>query len=130
MSGAGHERPLGTLLADLSRDVAALVRDEIALARAEVRAKIRTAVRHVALVAAAAAIAGLGAVTLVAGAVLVLVRLGMPGWGAALLVGVTLAATAALLAARGLSALRASELAPTLTIQTLREMAEWPSRAR
>jgi hypothetical protein len=74
-------------------------------------------------VGAVVALAGL--FTLAACLVLVLVRAGMPAWGAALLVGLGLAAIGAVLAMQALTALRQENLAPTETIQTLKETTAW-----
>lgn len=129
MAAAPEGRSLGELFADLSREVGELVRSEIALARAEVGEKTARAMRHVAVLAAAAVLLLAGAFTLIAAAVLVLVRLGMPAWGAALTVGFGLAALGVLAGLRGLTALRTANLAPTVTIQTLKDTARWARRA-
>jgi hypothetical protein len=127
--GAAQERPLGELLADLSRDASALVRDELALARVEMGEKLARARAHVRLIVAGVAATILGGLTLVACAVLVLVALGVPAWGAALLVGLALASSGTLLALRGLTALRDEDLRPTETLRTMRELITWKRRA-
>ena len=125
MAYAPDARSLGDLFSDLTREITTLVRNELALARVEMSAKISRAARHAGTLAFGAVIALAGLFTLAASLVLVLVRVGMPAWGAALLVGVALAAIGAVLAMRSLSALRAEDLAPTETIQTLKETTAW-----
>ena len=66
-----------------------------------------------------------GLFTLAASLVLILVNAGMPAWGAALLVGLVLAGIGAMLASSGLNALRREDLAPTETIQTIKETTAW-----
>jgi hypothetical protein len=72
-----------------------------------------------------AVIALAGVFTLAACLVLVLVNAGMPAWGAALLVGLGLAAVGAMLAMGALSALQKEDLTPTETIQTIKETTAW-----
>jgi hypothetical protein len=63
--------------------------------------------------------------TLIAGAVLVLVRVGMPAWGAALLVGFVLAGAGALTARGALRRMRSIDLTPHHTIRTMKETVQW-----
>jgi hypothetical protein len=49
----------------------------------------------------------------------------MPAWAAALIVGLGLAAVGGMLAMSSLGALRKENLAPTETIQTLKETTAW-----
>lgn len=125
MAYAPDARSLGDLFSDLTREISTLIRNELALARVEMSAKISRAARHAGVLAIGAVVALAGVFTLAASLVLVLVRAGMPAWAAALLVGLGLAAIGAALATRSLAALRAEDLAPTETIQTLKETTAW-----
>lgn len=125
MAYAPDARSLGDLFSDLTREISTLVRNELALARVEMSAKISRAARHAGVLAVGAVVALAGVFTLAASLVLVLVRAGMPAWAAALLVGLGLAGIGAALATRSLAALRAEDLAPTETIQTLKETTAW-----
>jgi O-antigen ligase len=125
MAYAPDARSLGDLFSDLSREISTLVRNEMALARVEMSTKLSRAARHAGTLALGAVVALAGLFTLAASLVLVLVRAGMPAWGAALLVGLGLAAVGAVLAMRAVSALRQEDLAPTETIQTLKETTAW-----
>lgn len=128
MAYAPDARSLGDLFGDLSRDIGALIRNELALARAEMSAKLSRAARHAGMLALGAVVALAGLFTLAASLVLVLVRAGMPAWAAALLVGLALAGGGALLATSALKALREEDLTPTETIKTLKETTAWKSQ--
>lgn len=125
MAYAPDARSLGDLFSDLTREITTLVRNEMALARAEMSTKLSRAARHAGMLAFGAVIALAGLFTLAACLVLLLVNAGMPAWGAALLVGLGLAAVGALMAMSSLNALRKEDLAPTETIQTLKETTAW-----
>jgi hypothetical protein len=125
MAYAPDARSIGDLFSDLTREITTLVRNELALARAEMSAKLSRAARHAGTMAFGAVVALAGLFTLAASLVLVLVNAGMPAWGAALLVGLGLAVVGGMLAMRSLSALRREDLTPTETIQTLKETTEW-----
>ena|SRR5829696_4451674 len=118
-------RPIGELFSDLTRDVGTLIRSELALARTELSQKFARAGRHAAMIAGGAVVACGGLFAIIAGLVLLVVRAGIPAWGAALLVGAAVAAAGGLMANGGLSALRNEDLAPTETINTLKETATW-----
>ncbi len=125
MPYAPDARPLSDLFSDLSRDISTLLRQEMALARVEMGAKISRAVRQVGLLAFGAVIALTGLFTLAASLVLFLVRGGMSASGAALLVGFALIALGGILAKRAFDVLRRQDLTPVETIETLRETAAW-----
>jgi hypothetical protein len=125
MAYAPDARSLGDLFSDLTREITTLVRDELALARVEMSQKLSHATKHAGNLALGAVIALAGVFTLAASIVLILVRAGMPAWGAALLVGLGLAAVGAMLAMRSLSALRREDLTPRETIRTIKETTEW-----
>lgn len=79
---------------------AELAGQEVALARAELRASARPAVRGGLLLAAGAALAGVGGLTLLA-TVIIAISLALPAWAATLIVGGALAAVGGALAAAG-----------------------------
>jgi hypothetical protein len=113
------------LVKELSREVSQLVREEIALAKAEMTQKGKHA--------------GIGAGMLSGAAVLALAAVGgsmaflmlvldswMPGWLAALIVTIAYAAAAALLARRGKERIsHATPPAPTQTIESVKEDVQW-----
>ena len=64
MAYAPDARPLGDLFSDLMRDITTLVRSEMALARAEMGAKLSRVQRHVGGIVAGGVIALVGLFTL------------------------------------------------------------------
>jgi hypothetical protein len=128
MAYAPDARSLGDLFSDLSREITTLVRNELALARAEMSGKISRAGQHAGALAVGAVVALAGLFTLAASLVLILERAGMPAWAAALVVGIGLAVIGALLASRAVNALRQQDLTPTETIQTIKETTAWKGR--
>ncbi len=98
------EQPTAESTADLVRRAAeqmsTLVRDELALARAEMSEKAGRAGRGVGIVGGAGLVSLYGILAVLAGIVLLLARV-MPAWGAALLVGIVLLVVAGVLALVG-----------------------------
>jgi uncharacterized membrane protein YqjE len=88
------------LIRRASEDVSRLVRDELQLAKVELADKARNAGAGVGMMGGAAVLVWFGVGTLVASAVLAL-ALVLPGWLAALIVGVVLFAIAAVLVLMG-----------------------------
>ena len=125
MASAPDARSLGDLFSDFTREISTLVRSEVALARAEMSAKLSRAAKHIGTIVVGSVVALAGAFTLTAALVLLLVRAGLAAWAAALLVGIGLAGIGALLASRAVSALRQEDLKPTETIETIKETAAW-----
>ena len=102
-------RPVAALLADLAGETSTLVRQEIALFKAELSEKLtRTGVGAGAL---AAAILGLSNV--------------LSPWLSALIIGVIVIALSAGLALFGKSRLKADALVPHRTLNSLREDQAW-----
>ncbi|TVT34056.1 phage holin family protein [Amycolatopsis rhizosphaerae] len=81
-----EDRSIAQLVQDLSDQMRRLVRDELRLATAELKAKGRRAGVGAGVTGAAGVLALLGGATLVAAAVLAL-ALVLPGWAAALIIG-------------------------------------------
>ena len=126
MQHVTEPRPLGALFSELARETGTLVRKEVQLASVEMTAKAKSAGREAAIVASGGAIAMLGAMALMAALILALGTL-LPLWAAALVVGVMLAGTGAVLANLGIRALKGIEGAPRQTIETLEENKRWLS---
>lgn len=119
-----EEPSLGELFARLASDTSNLVRQEVALARTELTQKASAAGRDVGILGAGGAIAYAGFLVLLAAAVIVL-DLFMPLWLSAIIVGLIVVGIGAVLAQRGLSALKRASLVPEQTIETLKEDAQW-----
>lgn len=112
------------LLGQLASNSAALVRDEIELARKEVSEKI-TALRSGIVVTAAGFVIGLVAIlTLTAAAVIGLSKYIGAGY-AALIIGGALAIIGGITIVVGLGRIKQTSLKPTQTIETLEEDKEW-----
>jgi uncharacterized membrane protein YqjE len=104
---AGADASVGELVERLSAQISALVRDEMALATAEMKRKGAQAGLGVGIGGAGAVVALLGLGALTAAAVLGLATV-MTGWLAALIVGVALLALAGVISAVGITQLRNS----------------------
>jgi hypothetical protein len=121
-----RERSFGELAKSLSADISTLVRQEIALARAEMTQKGKQAAPGIGMFGAAGllALGAFGALT--AFFILALAEAGLDGWLAALIVTVVYAAIAGILALRGRD--RVSEAAPPVpeqTKETIKEDIQW-----
>jgi Putative Actinobacterial Holin-X, holin superfamily III len=118
------ERSLATLLADVAGETVELVRQELALFKAELQQKLSRAGTGAALVGVGALIAYSGWLFLLLAAVFAL-TLVVPAWAAALIVGVLVVGIGGVLALVGKSRMRADALATGRTMQSLREDAAW-----
>src|SRR5919107_1023533 len=115
MSFEADPRPTGSLLSDAINQLTRLVRGEVALAKAEVAQNIRSAGLGVGLLVGAVVLIFVALNVLVFALVAALGELIGPGWSA-LLVGVVLLVVAAILAMRGLNALKPENLTPSRTV--------------
>ena len=110
---------------ELAQQTSTLVRQELALARAELTEKGRTAGVGVGLIGGGGGLAlfAFGALT---AAVILLLDKAMAAWLAALLLAVVYAAIAAVLALRGKERIAESTPpVPEQTVETLKEDVEW-----
>jgi uncharacterized membrane protein YqjE len=119
------EPPLGDLFRQLAQDSATLVRQEVALAKAELRENVRSVARDTAKIAVGAVLAGVGALVLVAFLVLLLGDAVGRYWAGALIVGVLLLAIGAVLAMSAMKRLKQETIKPEQTLETLKEDKQW-----
>jgi Putative Actinobacterial Holin-X, holin superfamily III len=126
--GPPRDASIADLLRSLLADVQLLVQREAQLARLELKDKgIRLGVAT-GMIAGAALVALFAFGTLIAAAVLG-VALALPAWAAALIVGTLLVLVAVVLFLVGRARMRAlGSLAPTETIETVREDVAWMRR--
>jgi hypothetical protein len=120
-----RERPLGEVAGELTRDLSLLVRQELELAKAEMREKGKIALPGIGMIGAAGVVALCAAGALTAFLVLLL-SLFLDDWLAALITGAVLAGAAAALALAGKE--RVEEMGspvPEQTIDNVKEDAEW-----
>jgi uncharacterized membrane protein YqjE len=120
-----REQPIGELLKQLASETTTLVRQELDLAKAEMREKGKKAGPGFGMIGAAGGVAllALGALT----ACLILALDGaMPNWLAALIVAVVYGVVAAVLYVRGKEKVDdVGSPAPRQTIETVKEDLEW-----
>ena len=121
-------RSIGDLLAELSRETSQLVRKEVELASTEMTAKAKKAGGHVGVAAAGGALAHAGLLVFLAALVLGLSELGVTPWLSALIISLLTIGIGYLLVNKGLSGLRTSSVAPTRTMESLKEDAKWTTR--
>lgn len=121
-----EEPSLGELFHELAQESSTLIRQEVALARAEMRQSFKALSRYGTLLAVGGAISLLGALTLTAFLVVGLGKL-LDGeyWLAALIVGVLYALIGGALLMRGKNGLQHEELKPDRTIESLQEDRRW-----
>ena len=120
-----RDRPIGEVAGELARDVSLLVRQEIALAKAEMREKGRIALPGIGMIGAAGLVALCATGALTAFLVL-LFALFLDAWVAALVVGGILAGVAGLLALAGKERVEeAGTPIPEETIENVKEDAQW-----
>jgi hypothetical protein len=117
---ATEERPIGDLFADLTADLRVLVRQEVALARAEIGDKMS----HLGPIAIGGVLAFVGLQAFAATAILAL-SLVLPTWLSALIVGAVLALVGGLLAWSGYRGIKARGVMPQETVESLKEDAQW-----
>jgi uncharacterized membrane protein YqjE len=117
--------PLGELVKQLAQDSATLVRQEITLAKAELRQNAKSVARDVAMIAVGAVLAAVGGLVLVAFLVILLGSVLANYWLGALIVGALFVIVGGALVAANLKKLQKEEVAPTRTIETLKEDKQW-----
>jgi uncharacterized membrane protein YqjE len=121
-------RGIGTLLRDLAEGSVTLVRDEVRLARLEIAEVVAGMGQGTALVASGAVLGLLGALSLIAGLILLIGDQWLPAdlyWVAALIISLITGGLAMWLAKHGLSLVSPPRLAPHETVTTLKEDKEW-----
>ncbi len=118
MQTGKDDRSLGELFGDLAGQTGALVREEVALAKAELTQTATQAGKDIGVLVIGGAVAYAGLLALLAAAILALATV-LPAWLAALIVGLVVAGVGALLLQRGRAALARTDLAPRQTLATL-----------
>jgi hypothetical protein len=117
-------RPVAALLSDLAGETSTLVRQEIALFKAELSEKLTRMGVGAAALAAGGVIAFSGWLALVAAAILGLSHVLAP-WLSALIIGILVIGLAGGLVLFGKSRLNADALVPRRTVNSLREDRAW-----
>jgi drug/metabolite transporter (DMT)-like permease len=115
---------IGELLGQLANNSAALVRDELTLARQEMSEKVNSYRSGAVTVVIGAMLSWIAILTLTAAAVIGLAHVMDAGY-AALIVGGVLALVGGSIAMTGIKRLKATSLKPEQTIKTLEENKAW-----
>ena len=120
-----RDRPLGEVAGELTRDLSLLVRQELELAKAEMKEKGRVAAPGLGMIGGAGAAGLLAAGALTAFLILAL-SIFLPDWSAAVIVGALLAVVAYVLVKQGKERVqKAGSPMPEQTIETVKEDVEW-----
>ena len=119
------ERSIGELFADLAKESSVLVRQEVALAKAELTQKAGKVGKDIGFLAVGGLVLYAGLLAIIAAIIIVLGTIGVPWWLSALVVGLVVAGVGYFLVQKGLDALKRENIAPRQTIETLKEDAEW-----
>lgn len=121
-----HDESLGSLVRGILTDVRQLLREEVALARVELREQAgRAKAAAASLGAAAAALAIGGIFLLVAVAVAIADLMNWPVWTGFLIVALLLSVGGFVMFSSGRRRLRTVHAVPEETVSTLKENSEW-----
>lgn len=122
---AGAEPSLGDLFRQLADDSATLIRQEVALAKSEMRENVKHVAKDASMIAVGGVVAAIGALVLVAFLVMIVGKaLGAP-WAGALVVGLLFVVAGALVARSAAKHLKDDTLTPEQTIRSLKEDKQW-----
>lgn len=121
----GQERSVGELVGSLSSDLSLLMRQEMALAKAEMSEKAAVTAKQGGKVAAGGLLAYMGGLALTAALIAGLHAIGVALWLSALIVGVIYAAVGFFILKSGLDGLKSSPPKPERTVQTLKDDVNW-----
>jgi len=127
---AKEDQSLGELFAELTRETATLVRQEMALAKTEMSQKMSRVGRDVGFLAAGGAVLYAGFLALIAAAIIGLAHLGLHWGWSAFLVGLVVAGVGGFLVKTGLDNLKREDLVPRQTIESLKEDVNEPNTVR
>jgi hypothetical protein len=119
-----RDHSFGDLFKQLSEQTSALVRQEVALARTELKEKGRTAGFGAGLIGAGGLL-GLGAFGALTAALILVLALWIDAWIACLIVTAVYGAGAAILALAGKGKVQAASPPVPETIETLKEDVQW-----
>lgn len=124
MQARQDDRSLGELFSDLTREMSTLVRQEVALAKTEMTEKVSYVGKNAAMLVVGGALVYAAVLALIATCIIALAN-ALPWWLAALIVAVVVAIVGGVLAWLGVENLKKAQLAPTKTVDTIKEDATW-----
>ncbi|MDQ3634046.1 MAG: phage holin family protein [Acidobacteriota bacterium] len=120
-----NERSLGDLFTELANESSALMRQEVALAQAEITQKATEVGINVGYLVVGGAIAFIAVQAVIAAVIIALGGLIGSYWISALIVGIVVAIVAYFMISSALESLKKTNLTPEQTVETLKEDAEW-----
>jgi len=120
-----RDRPLGEVASELTRDLSLLVRQEMELAKAEMKEKGQVAAPGLGMIGGAG-VAGLMAAGALTAFLILTLSIVLPDWSSALIVGAVLAVVTYVLVKQGKERVqKAGAPVPEQTIETVKEDVEW-----
>ncbi len=117
-------RSVASLFTEITNGVSKLLRQEIDLARTEMTQKASAAGKDVGMIAGGGFVAYAGFLSVIAAVVLLIGHV-IPLWLSALIVGLLVIGGGYLLIRTGLAAMKRTSLAPTSTVRSMQENAQW-----
>ena len=120
------DRSIGDLIGELANETTTLVKQEVALAKKEIKEEVRVAGKNIGYTVAGGAVAYVGLIAIVIGLGWLLGELLADAeWLGLLIVGLIVAAVGYSLLKKGLEKLKRMDPAPDRTLRTLKEDKEW-----
>ena len=119
-----EERSLGDLFSELAAETGTLVRQEVALAQAELSGKATRVGKQVGFLAVGGAIGYAAMLAIMAGVIIGLSNF-IPAWIAALLVGAVVGAASFFLISSAIERLKNTNLKPEESVESIKEDAQW-----
>lgn len=118
------DRSIGDLFSELANETGTLIRQEVALATAEMTKKATDAGKNAASIAIGGFV-GYAAFLALLAAIVALLSYAMPLWLSALIVAIVVGAISAYMVTSAMAKLKKADLAPSETVTTLKEDAQW-----
>ena len=120
-----EDRSLGELFSELASETSTLVKQEVALAQTELTQKATKVGKNVGFLVVGGAVAYAALLAFIAGLIIILGNALDNHWLAAFIVGIVIAVAAVVMIMSALSALKATGITPTQTVETIKEDAQW-----
>ncbi len=119
-----EDRSLGDLFSELAGETGTLVRQEVALAQAELTHTATKAGKNVGYLVVGGAVGYAAALAIIAGVIMLLAQF-IPAWLSAILVGLAISGAAYFMISSALAELKKTDPLPRNTIETIKEDARW-----
>jgi uncharacterized membrane protein YqjE len=124
MSAVPNEKSLGQLFSDLAAETRTLVRQEVALAKTELKENAARVGKHAGMAAAGGLVVLMGALPIIAALVIALGH--QIGYAtSAFIVGVLFVIAGAVITMKALSALKSDPMKPEETAEQIKETKQW-----